>query len=148
MFKFIVSAGCSQLIREIQLYSVSGEAMSNALTREMRAGDTMRHYDTGGHTAPYPDHDSDTGVGPVSACIRPWAREGQKCQVLFPSPDVKQCPVVTRCSAALPRHFRLCRTAAGAASTAQLGELQLLLLVVDRWIVSLTIAVVLLLLVL
>lgn len=40
MFKFIVSAGCSELIREIQLYSVSGEAMSNALTREMRAGDS------------------------------------------------------------------------------------------------------------
>ena len=50
----------------------------------------------------------------------------------------------------MPRHFRLCCTAAGAASTAQLGELQLLLLlvVVDRWIVSLTIAVVLLLVVL
>ena len=65
MFKFIVSAGCSQLIREIQLYSVSGEAMSNALTREMRAGDTMMHYDT----APNPYHDRDTGLGPVSACI-------------------------------------------------------------------------------
>ena len=54
--------------------------------------------------------------------------------------------MVTRCSAALPRHFRLCRTAAGAASTKQLGELELLLLLLDRWIVSLTIAVVLLLL--
>ena len=59
MFKFIVSAGCSQLIREIQLYSVSGEAMSNALTRGMRACDTMRHYDT----APNPYHDRDTGWG-------------------------------------------------------------------------------------
>ena len=149
MFKFIVSAGCSQLIREIQLYSVSGEAMSNALTREMRAGDTMRHYDY--DTVPNPDHDRDTGLGPVSACILYTEDHGpgrdKNAKFYFPLPMSSNVPwllgysVQRSVASTLPPVPHCSRRGqhrpAGGAAAAGVGY----------WIVSLTIAVVLLLLV-
>ena len=146
MFKFIVSAGCSQLIREIQLYSVSGEAMSNALTRGMRAaGDTMRHYDTD------PDHDSDTGWGGwgSSVCLH-RADHGpgrdKNAKFYFPLPMSSNVPWLlgaaqpcldTSACVAL-QQARPAPPSWGAGAAAAAGV---------YWIVSLTIAVVLLLLV-
>lgn len=147
MFKFIVSAGCSQLIREIQLYSVSGEAMSNALTREMRAGDTMRHYDTRLLTQTTIGTLAGVGGGLLCACIGQTMGQGgtkmpssislSRCQAMSRGYSVQRSvastlPPVPHCSR--------------RGQHRPAGELELLLLL-DRWIVSLTIAVVLLLLV-